>query len=165
MEKAILIIVIICITVGCISVNKEHSAKEITYEVLSEIIKQNDLTKDSIYVVIPFGGKIDFHEIYVSKSVVPIHLYSDFEVDTINGMKILFSTGEELKADTSYYQKSIDAGIVVLDKRIFWEEDRSKNLVIIQCMENNKRGIYKLVDYEEENKKSQIISTLCSREK
>ena len=69
MEKAILIIVIVCITVGCTSVNKEHNAKEIAYEVLSEIIKPNDLTKDSIYVVIPFGGKIDFHEIYVSKSV------------------------------------------------------------------------------------------------
>lgn len=164
MEKAILIIVIICITVGCTSINKEHSAKEIAYEVLSEIIKPNDLTKDSIYVVIPFGGKIDFHEIYVSKSVIPIHLYSDFEVDTINGMKVLFSTGEELKADASYYQKSIDVGIVVLDKRIFWKEDRSKNLVIIQCLENNKRRIYKLVDFEEGNNKSQMISIFCSKE-
>lgn len=162
MEKAVLIIVIICIIIGCASANKEQSAKEIAYEALSKIIKPSNPTSDSIYVIIPFGG-VRIHEIFVYKAVTPVHLYSDFEIDTINGMTILFSTGNQLKTDTSYYKKSIDAGIVVLDKRIFVNSDQEKTFVIFQCADNKKRKIFDL-DYYEDNK-SQIINSLCSKEK
>ena len=161
-EKVLVILFIISSALSCASANKEQSAKEIAYESLSEIIKPSDPTSDSIYVIVPFEGK-QLVEMFVSKTITPIHLYSDFEIDTINGMKILFSTGEQLKADMSYYQKSIDAGIVVLDKRTFWEEDRSKAFVIFQCADNKKRKIFDLAYYEEN--KSQIINSLCSKEK
>lgn len=163
MEKTILILITIgCIAVGCASNNKDQSPKEIAYEALSKIIKPSDPTSDSIYVVMPFGGVVGYHEIFVSKSVIPIHLEADFEVDTINGMKVILWTWEELK-DTIHYQKSIDAGIVVLDNQARFQEDRNKNFVIIQCLKNHERGVYKLVDYEESNNKSQIVNSLCSK--
>lgn len=162
MEKAVLIIAIIFITIGCASTNKEQNAKEIAYNTLSETIKPSDTTSDSIYVIIPFGG-VRIHEIFVYKAITPVHLYSDFEIDTINGMKILFSTGNQLKTDTSYYKKSIDAGIVVLDKRVFVNSDQKKTFVIFQCIHNKRRKIFDL-EYYEDNK-SQIINSLCSKEK
>lgn len=160
MEKKVLVVLfIIYLALGCTSSNKEQSAKEIAYEALGEIIKPSDIDADSIYVIIPFGG-VRIHEIFVYKAVTPVHLYSDFEIDTINGMKILFSTGNQLKTDTSYYKKSIDAGIVVLDKRIFVDSNQEKTFVIFQCINNNNRKIFDL-DYYEDNK-SKIIESLCT---
>lgn len=160
MEKKVLVLLsIIYFALGCTSSNKKQSAKEIAYEVLGEIIKPSNINADSIYVIIPFGG-VRIHEIFVYKAATPIHLYSDFEIDTINGMKILFSTGNQLKTDTSYYKKSIDAGVVVLDKRVFVDSNQEKSFVLFQCINNNNWKIFDL-DYYDDNK-PKIIESLCS---